>query len=263
MLVLKYTIVPGANNDQVSLYIFDGSFPTTEPTVPDIGPLSNVAAADIEPGSIAFRKFNTAQDLVVDGIRIGTSWSDVVPVELNSFTASISGNNVLLNWITATEINNSGFEVLRSNRDNNWQKIGFVQGNGTTSEIHNYSFSDRNLSNGNYSYKLKQIDFDGTYKYSNVVNADVTNPVEFNLSQNYPNPFNPSTVITYTIPQAGMVTLKVYNTLGEEIAVLVNGMVEPGIHNVNFDASGLNSGMYFYRLESGNFVQVKKMTLLK
>ena len=263
LLVLKYTIIAGTNNDEVSLYIFDGGFPTTEPGVPDIGPLTNAGATDINPGTIAFRKYNSSQDLIVDGLRIGTTWSDVVPVELTSFTASISGNDVTLNWITATEVNNSGFEILRTNQENVWQKIGFVQGNGTTTDIHYYTYTDKNLSDGNYSYKLKQIDFDGSYEYSNVVFAEVDNPAKFELAQNYPNPFNPATTIKFTLPEASMVTLKVFNTLGEVVAVLIDEMMESGTHEVNFDASGFNSGMYFYRIEAGKFIKVKKMTLLK
>ena len=186
-----------------------------------------------------------------------------VPVELASFSASVNENIVTLNWITATELNNSGFEILRSAQQDVWEKISFVPGNGTTTEIHYYSFEDENLNAGNYSYKLKQIDFDGSYEYSNVVNVDVTNPVEFELSQNYPNPFNPSTTIKFAIPEAAMVTLAVYNTLGEEVALLVDRFMESGIHEVNFEAVGLNSGMYFYRIQAGDFAQVKKMTLLK
>lgn len=263
LLVLKYTIVPGTNNDQVSLYIFDGGFPTTEPAVPDLGPISNPAATDIEPGAISFRKYNAAQDLIVDGIRIGTQWSDVVPVELVSFVASVSGNNVTLNWTTATEVNNSGFEILRSTQENSWESIGYIQGYGTTTENHIYSFTDQGLAEGNYSYKLKQIDFNGSFEYSNIVNVDVANPINFGLYQNYPNPFNPTTSIKFSLPEASMVTLKVYNTLGEEVASLLNEVMSSGTHSVNYNAVGLNSGLYFYRLEAGDFVEVKKMTLLK
>jgi hypothetical protein len=186
-----------------------------------------------------------------------------VPVELASFTASVNENIVTLNWITATELNNSGFDILRSTQQDVWEKISFVAGNGTTTEIHYYSFEDENLNAGKYSYKLKQIDFDGSYEYSNVVYVDVTVPVEFELSQNYPNPFNPTTTIKFAIPEATMVTLNVFNALGEEVALLVDWFMESGIHQVNFDAVGLNSGMYFYRLQAGDFNQVKKMTLLK
>lgn len=263
LIVLKYTINAGANNDEVSLYVFDGAFPTTEPAVPNIGPLTNAGATDINPGSVSFRKFNAAQNLIVDGIRIGTTWGDVVPVELTSFTATVVNNSVELKWSTATELNNSGFEVQKSTQKNEWENIGFVQGNGTVTEITNYSFTEKNLVSGNYSYRLKQIDFDGTFKYSNVVEADVVNPSRYELSQNYPNPFNPNTSINFAIPEAANVTIKVFNLLGEEVATLINKNMETGNHTVNFDAGGLNSGLYLYRIEAGKFTQVKKMTLLK
>jgi hypothetical protein len=186
-----------------------------------------------------------------------------IPVELASFTASVNENIVTLNWITATELNNSGFDILRSTQQDVWEKISFVPGNGTTTEVHYYSFEDENLDAGKYSYKLKQIDFDGSYEYSNVVYVDVSNPVEFELAQNYPNPFNPSTTIKFSIPEATMVTLAVYNALGEEVSLLVDRFMESGIHQVNFEAVGLNSGMYFYRIQAGDFTQVKKMTFLK
>jgi hypothetical protein len=190
-----------------------------------------------------------------------------VPVELVSFTISVIGNSVTLNWATATELNNSGFDVLRQSapgeQNNQWEKIGFVPGFGTSTEKHNYSFVDENLTSGQYSYRLKQIDFDGTSELSDVVNVEVTNPTQYNLSQNYPNPFNPSTTINFTLPEASNVTLKIFNTLGEEVSVLFNRVMEAGTHEVNFEASQLHSGMYFYRIEAGTFTQVKKMTLLK
>ena len=188
---------------------------------------------------------------------------NTIPVELTSFTASVSGNDVTLNWITATEVNNRGFDVLRSTVEDVWEKIGFVAGFGTTTEIHSYSFVDENLASGKYAYRLKQFDFDGTVELLNVVNVEVTNPVKYDLSQNYPNPFNPSTAIKFTLAKGGNVTLKIYNTLGEEVALLVNQVMESGNHEVNFDAFNLGSGIYFYRIEAGDFSQVKKMTLLK
>jgi hypothetical protein len=116
---------------------------------------------------------------------------------------------------------------------------------------------------GKYSYRLKQIDLDGSSEFSKIVNVEVTNLTEYNLSQNYPNPFNPSTTINFTLPEASNVTLKIFNTLGEEVSVLVNRIMEAGTHNFNFEASQLHSGIYFYRLEAGTFNQVRKMTLLK
>jgi hypothetical protein len=185
-----------------------------------------------------------------------------IPVELTSFVASVNENNVTLSWSTATETNNQGFEIQKSN-GNEFLAIGFVSGNGTSTEVKTYSYTDRNLAAGSYSYRLKQVDFDGTFAYSDVVNADVTAPVQFELSQNYPNPFNPSTTINFSIPQSSIVTLKVFNTLGQEVKTLVNQNMESGVHSISFDASDLNSGIYFYRLDAGQFSEVRKMTLIK
>ncbi len=193
-----------------------------------------------------------------------------VPVELTSFTANVNGTSVILNWETASETNNKGFEIQRSVvKSQKWEKIGFVTGNGTTTEPKSYSYTDdlslirNNVLSGTYSYRLKQIDYDGSYKYSNEVSVGVNLPLQFSLNQNYPNPFNPSTTIEYSIPKNGFVSLKIYNALGQQVASLVNGMVKEGTHKLTFDASNLSSGVYYYRIESGNNIQVKKMMLLK
>jgi hypothetical protein len=186
-----------------------------------------------------------------------------IPVELASFTVSVNENIVTLNWITATELNNSGFDILRSTQQDVWEKISFVPGNGTTTEIHYYSFEDENLNAGKYSYKLKQIDFDGSYEYSIVVYVDVTNPVEFDLSQNFPNPFNPTTTIHYELPVEGFVTLKVFDVLGREVKTLIEEYRTEGKYEVEFDATSLPSGIYFYKLQAGSFVETKKMVFMK
>ncbi|NNG27821.1 MAG: T9SS type A sorting domain-containing protein, partial [Ignavibacteriaceae bacterium] len=186
-----------------------------------------------------------------------------VPVELVSFNASVNENSVTLSWITATELNNSGFEVERSGEVEDWERIGFVSGNGTTTEINYYSYTDENLLAGSYVYRLKQVDLDGTYEYSKIISVDIITSIEFELSQNYPNPFNPSTSIKFSIPEGSQVSLRIYNSLGQEIKELVNRFMEAGIHTVNFNAVGLNSGMYFYKLNAGEFNQVRKMTLIK
>jgi hypothetical protein len=187
----------------------------------------------------------------------------IVPVELTSFSASVSGKNVNLTWTTATEINNSGFEVERKSTSSNWQKIGFVIGNGTTTEKQAYSYSDKNVTEGNYSYRLKQIDFNGVFEYSKAIEVLVTTPTKFELTQNYPNPFNPSTSISFTLSQGGNVKLAVYNLLGQEVQILVNGFKEAGVHTVNFEAANLNSGIYLYKIETNGLSSVRKMTLLK
>jgi hypothetical protein len=188
---------------------------------------------------------------------------EFVPVELVSFTASIKDDNVNLRWITASEINNSGFEIERSKNKSDWILRGFIEGNGTTTEQQFYSFIDENLAAGKYQYRLKQIDFDGSFEYSEIVEVEVGVPDEFSLSQNYPNPFNPETSIEYRIGSIEKVSLKVYDMLGRKVATLVNEIKEPGIYEVKFDAGNLSSGIYYYALEAGNFRDIKKLILLK
>ncbi len=171
---------------------------------------------------------------------------------------------VVLEWSTATETNNKGFEVQKKFVFRGWEVIGFVSGSGTTTETRDYNFSDDLLSEGIYSYRLKQIDFDGSYEYSSEVNIEVSFPNEFNLAQNYPNPFNPSTVIEFSLPEnAGNVQLLIYNALGEKVAELLNTELATGIHAYDWNASGMVSGMYFYELRTEKFSSVKKMLLLK
>jgi hypothetical protein len=187
----------------------------------------------------------------------------VVPVELTSFTASADNGIVTLNWATATEINNRGFEVERSNNTEDFRVIGFVNGSGTTTESRNYSFSDAGLNAGKYFYRLRQLDFNGDYEYSPVVEVTVNSPIVYALDQNYPNPFNPSTKILYSIAEAGQVKISVYNLLGQEVSSLVNGFMEAGNHQVSFNASDLPSGTYIYKIETSQFTQARKMLLTK
>jgi len=187
-----------------------------------------------------------------------------IPVELSSFSAVVNSDFIELNWTTATELNNSGFEILRcTENDNEWETIGFVPGFGTTAETHTYSFTDNDVATGKYSYRLKQLDFDGTFEYSEIIEVSVTLPFDFILGQNYPNPFNPSTKIRYQIPVRGFVTLKVYDILGHEVAELVMEEKPAGTYELHFDASKFPSGMYFYNLSAGSFTQTNKMVLIK
>ena len=186
-----------------------------------------------------------------------------VPVELTSFTANVVNNNVNLNWATATETNNQGFEIQRKSDNTEFEQVGYVAGFGTTTEPKSYSFSDANVSAGNYTYRLKQMDFDGSFEYSDEVNVEVLTPGSFELSQNYPNPFNPSTTIKYSLPENSFVNLAVYNLLGENVRTLVNEVQNAGNYNLNFDASGLTSGTYVYRLSTASGTLTQKMVLLK
>ena len=206
------------------------------------------------------------------------NYNDVtVPVELTKFTGTIARNTVQLNWYTSTETNNLGFEIERKGINYNWKKIEFVTGKGTTTQPQLYSFTDKNLSSGKYQYRLKQIDFDGTYEYSDVIEVEIGTPSDYFLSQNYPNPFNPSTKIHYTIPTSPLnpspyqgegnrerfVSLKVYDILGKEVANLVNENKEEGFYSVEFDASHLSSGIYIYQIKTPGFTQTRKMILAK
>ncbi|HRN25776.1 MAG TPA: T9SS type A sorting domain-containing protein [Ignavibacteriaceae bacterium] len=187
----------------------------------------------------------------------------IVPVELTSFSANVNDGIVVLNWSTATELNNSGFEVERKSQNTDWMRIGFVSGSGSTTEIRKYSYSDNSVTSGSYSYRLKQVDFDGTFEYSQEVNVDVTPSMDYALQQNYPNPFNPATKIRFTVPEASIVNLTVYNAIGEAVKEIVNNYYEVGSHEVIFNASNLASGIYFVRMESGSFVSTRKITLMK
>jgi hypothetical protein len=211
----------------------------------------------------------------IDGIRVAKStnssaeaWSYLnaatVPVELTSFSASVTKGAVNLSWKTATEVNNMGFNVERSANKSDWTKIAFVQGNQTSTSTIVYSYVDKSVSNaGKYYYRLKQIDNNGSFKYSSIVEADVNSPSVFSLNQNYPNPFNPSTIISYSLPQASNVKLIVYNAIGQPVRVLENGFKNSGTYNVTFNASELSSGIYFCKIEAGQFSQIRKMMLLK
>ncbi len=262
LVFVKYTINTGGA-DECKLWVFSTGVPLSEVAAgtPEVTNTSTSGQDVID--AIALRQGSTSYSAAIDGIRVSTIWDELVPVELTSLTAVSNGSNVLLNWSTASELNNAGFNVQRSIAGNEFTTIGFVPGYGTTTEAKTYRFIDANLLAGSYTYRLKQIDFNGTFAYSDEVNAEVTSPVQFELSQNYPNPFNPSTTIKFSIPQSSNVTLKIFNTLGQELKTLLNQNMESGVHTINFDASKLNSGVYFYRLDAGSFSEVRKMTLIK
>lgn len=202
--------------------------------------------------------------------------NQALPVELTSFTASVKGKVVTLDWETATEVNNYGFEIQKSevrSQESEWKTIGFVEGNGNSNSPKSYSFTDNTASYGSYAYRLKQIDNDGSFDYSNVVEVFVGElPNGFVLEQNYPNPFNPSTKIKFEVEKQSEGTLKVFNTNGEEVAELFSGRLDAGrIYEVEFSASdqsfrlvrNLTSGVYFYQLQTPERTEVKKMMLLK
>lgn len=191
-----------------------------------------------------------------------------IPVELTSFTASIEGSKIILNWETATELNNQGFDIEHSSDGNIFTSIGFVPGFGSTTEQKNYSFVvDVNSSKKNY-FRLKQLDFNGDYEYSSLVEVDGVLPNEFELFQNFPNPFNPSTKITFALPVEANIQIKLFNSLGEEIFEISHSQFTSGVHEVEFNASELASGNYIYKIQATGidgrtFSSTKKMSLIK
>ena len=203
---------------------------------------------------------NTFIDMHVQGIPL--------PVELSSFTSNVISRNVKLNWVTATETNNSGFEIYRKSEQTDWMKIGFVSGSGTVNTPKSYSYNDDGLSTGKYSYELKQIDFNGNFRIFNLSGiTEIGVPKKFEVSQNYPNPFNPVTKIDYNLPLDSKVMIKIYDITGKEIKTLVNATEKAGYHTINFNGNDFSSGMYFYRVfaDGGgqNFEITKKMLLIK
>jgi hypothetical protein len=187
-----------------------------------------------------------------------------VPVELVSFSGTAMQDEIKISWSTASELNNLGFEVERTTNNSDWRVIGFIAGYGNSNSPKQYSLVDTDINqSGTYYYRLKQIDNDGTIEYSGIVAVEVSVPNGFYLSQNYPNPFNPSTKIEFALPYNGFVDLKVYNPMGEIIAVLVNEQKNAGRYEITFNASAFPSGVYFYSLKIGGFVMTKKILLTK
>jgi serine protease AprX len=186
-----------------------------------------------------------------------------LPVELISFTAQLNQDGILLKWVTASEQNNLGFEIQRKNANSDFYAIGFVEGNGTSLSQNNYSFYDNNFPEGKITYRLKQIDFDGSYEYSSEIEIQSGNLISYKLYQNYPNPFNPATVIKFINPKFSYVKLKVYDILGNEVATLIDGEKQAGIYEMPFNGENLSSGIYMAVLNTDGFRQVIKMTLAK
>jgi hypothetical protein len=272
-----------AINSQVSNNYQEGTAysynqePGTLPSGPTVRNLENTATADLQSAlgqdwfAIGIVDFDFSSSYYVDFqgwaeanrpyLKVNYQYS--VPVELTSFTLQVVKDGVELNWRTSTETNNQGFQIERMNAGSSFEQVGYVAGFGTTTEPKAYSFVDSKLEAGSYTYRLKQIDFDGTFTYSDEVNVEVEIPLVYALEQNYPNPFNPNTTIKYSISEDGFVKLAVYNLLGEEVTSLVNNEQKAGRYEVVFDASRFASGVYYYRMEAQNYISIKKMILIK
>jgi photosystem II stability/assembly factor-like uncharacterized protein len=217
--------------------------------------------------AVYFTDINTGWVVGQSGTILKTT-NGGIPVELTSFLVTAKQNSVLLEWTTATEINNQGFEIERQSIGGEFEKIGYVAGSGTTTEPNEYSFTDNNVSSGTYTYRLKQIDFDGSFEYSKEIEVEISVLFGFSLQQNYPNPFNPNTIIKYQIPELSFATIKVFDVLGKEVVTLVNEEKPAGSYEVEFNSRGLihqtlPSGIYFYQLKAGSFIESKKMILIK
>lgn len=201
--------------------------------------------------------------VTIDSSEISVYNHSIIPVELISFSAYVENGIVILNWKTSTETNNFGFQVERSNDKVTFEQIAFIPGSGTTTEVKTYSYRDTALTNKENYYRLKQLDFNGNHSYSNMIKVHLNLPGRFALSQNYPNPFNPRTKIKFAIPEESFVKLSIFNTVGELITILVSQQMKPGFYEYEYDGSKIPSGVYLYKINVGEYVDAKKMILLK
>jgi hypothetical protein len=265
-------------NFEISLTTGSG-FTTSPITLTQLGGFVDATTIFVRftPLSIGFKSntiFVTSSGSSPQGVDVSGTGTEALPVELTSFSALLIKNKTInLTWQTAIEVNNYGFEVQRSQtpqagqasnpKSETWEKIGFVNGHGNSNSPKKYSFIDSSPLAGKVQYRLKQIDIDGKFEYSAIVEVNVETPASFVLNQNYPNPFNPTTNISYEIPVKSNVVIKVYNVLGNEVATLLNEEKQPGNYQVKFDASKLSNGIYFYTIKTVGFTQSKKMILLK
>jgi len=213
-------------------------------------------------GTTATENLADIKKMTLDDIPQG----ELLPVELSSFIAVMNGSFVILMWRTETEVSNYGFEIERAFSTlpvQEWQKIGFVQGHGNCNSPKDYTFTDTPVEGTSFQYRLKQIDTDGKFQYSDIVAVEIATPVQFELKQNFPNPFNPATHITYNLPRDGFVTIKVYDIVGSEIATLVNEEKKAGSYMETFDGVTLSSGIYICTMTGTDFIKSIKMLMIK
>jgi photosystem II stability/assembly factor-like uncharacterized protein len=219
--------------------------------------------------NVGLQKFQAPNSLI--GFSVGRAGliykytdTSIVPIELTSFHTDVNNDVVTLKWTTSTETNNLGFEVLRSSDNQNWNSLVFINGNGTTTLKNSYQFTDEVETAGIYYYKLKQIDYNGDFNYSDVIEVNIINPINFKITQNYPNPFNPETTIEYQVPFKTLINISLFDIKGEKIKELVDEEKQPGYYSIKLKGGNLSSGIYLYRLITGTgFTAVKKITLIK
>jgi photosystem II stability/assembly factor-like uncharacterized protein len=222
---------------------------------------------DIPAGFSGFHAATNTAGYAVGSAGLIVHYMDTtyVPVEVISFTTKIETNEIIIAWITASELNNYGFEIQRSVDDKVWENIGFVAGHGTSTVTSHYQFIDPTINRREISYRLKQIDFDGTFTLSQIVIVHIENyPSAFSLYQNFPNPFNPNTEITFEIPYQSQVRIILYNITGQETKTIINRKYDAGFHSILLNANDLSSGIYFYRMTTDNgYTAIKKLTIMK
>jgi hypothetical protein len=274
IVILFYDTRNTSNNNIIEAYIArstDGGATFTNELLSTVPSPTNIPNSDV--------RFGDYINIDFCGGNIVPVWTDeraggydmdiytgtinpILPVELISFTHRIVNGKVILDWITATELNNWGFEIQRSFDNNIFVTIGFIEGKGNSTTNQYYSFTDESIA-GKVYYRLKQMDYIGTYNYSQVIEVSGVTVSSIQLEQNYPNPFNPATSIKYQIGNEGFVSLKVFNALGEEVAELINEFQKGGNYQLIFNADNLPSGMYVYKITAGNYTESKKMILMK
>lgn len=284
LIVVRYTLNTGTLNDEA--YVWVNPPLTGEP---------NIISAEVSSGSGQTQNSVTQCNGVIlylknltaawkfDDLRVGygttsanafsdLNYDNAMPVEIEELSATSALNSALLTWKTSNEINNYGFEIQRSSNSpvfsretNKWEKVGFINGSGTSNSSKEYSFKDNNLDAGKYSYRLKQIDRNGKFEYSKMIEVNVSStPSKFELAQNYPNPFNPVTTIGFSLQTSGTTTLRIFDIIGKHVATLVNEKLVAGVrHQRTFDASKLSSGIYFAKLTSEGKSQTRKLVLIK
>ncbi|GJQ20388.1 MAG: hypothetical protein HBSIN02_07430 [Bacteroidia bacterium] len=287
LIVLRYDHVSGAGNDAVRLYVFESGIPPVEPAVSTLGPSRTTGTEPSSLSSVSLRQANSPDnDFIIDGIRVGTSWSEAgLPVELSHFGAATKSGAVELRWRTESEVANYGFEIERRcigkvencNKGNeasthsivpsfpysNWGTVGFMQGAGTTSLPREYSFTDKPGEPGRYAYRLKQIDLDGTFTWSREVIADSEIENDGDVVSCYPNPFNGIVMFSLRVMEPGRVTLKVYDVTGKSIATLLDEEKLPGTYRFPWDSGDRTSGVYYSVARFGERIAVRKVVLVR
>ncbi len=272
-LITGYTLSTGAGGDDVWLVKTtpDGTLETSRTfggTSSDVGYWIDLTS----DGGFVITGHTLSSGAGVHDLWLIKSTPDIVPVELTAFSATVYNGRVLLNWSTASETNNRGFEIQRatsvetmhaSSLQNQWQSIGFISGNGTTADISSYIYTDISPLAGKNLYRLKQIDFDGTVSYSEIVSVETGLPEKFVVSQNYPNPFNPETTVSFYLPEDTGLSAELFSVTGELVKTLHNGLLHRGSHHLRISSGGLSSGAYILRLSTGKQTKSIKLMISK